>query len=133
LCSFHVFKIAREFRSKAWIAPLSPPATRMRPSERMDPLRATSETPNRAIVLMTLRVRLLRIWIRGPEVTAKSSWGAESAATVLLIAGEGTVMLVIGLEDCDGESRSGEEKVSQYFCSLVRALGPAGSFAGCSR
>lgn len=98
----------------------------------MEPLRATSETPNRAMVLTTLRVRVLMIWIRGPEVTAKSSCGAVRAAAVFAIGGDGTVMLVIGLEDCEGERSSGEEKVSQYFCSDVRELGPAASFAGCS-
>ena len=126
LCSFHVFRIAREFKSNAWIVPLSPPASINLPSLRITPDLATSGDVMREIVFRGLRVRVEIIWIREPEVTAKVSAGfvREFCGRV------GYVMLVIGEECCDGSRRRGEVKVNQYFCSGVSALGPFGCFVG---
>ena len=120
LCSFHVFKMARLFRSNACIVPLSPPATTILPSRRILPECAMSSTPNREIFLTTLRVLDEKICTREPVVTAKRSWAG------------GTDMWVMGDECCDGSRRSSEEKEFQYCCSDDILEGPFGSFTGCS-
>lgn len=58
---------------KTWTAPLSPPATTAWLSERISPLWAVSVRPKRDMVLRSLRVRLLKMRMRLPEVTAKRS------------------------------------------------------------
>lgn len=129
LCSFHVFKIARLFTSNAWIAPLSPPATRILPSRLMFPECAVSSTLNREMVLTTLRVLEEKIWTRDPVVTAKRSCDADRRFEG---AGGGMEICVTGDECCEGSRRSSEANEFQYFCSEVRLEGPFGSFIGCT-
>lgn len=129
LCSRHVLRMARLLRSKAWIAPLSPPARIIRPSRRMVPECAMSSTPKRFIVFMALRVFEEKTCTREPVVTAKRSW----AETVRLEGGGGGYeMCVTGDECCDGSSWSCELNDSQYRCSAVAVAGPLGSLIACS-
>lgn len=128
LCSFHVFKMARLFASKAWIVPLSPPATRILPSRRILPECAMSSTPNLEMFLTSFRVFEEKIWTRDPVVTAKRS----CAGPRRFEAGRGGIEIcVTGDECCDGSRRSSEPKDDQYFCSAVMVEGPEGSFMGC--
>lgn len=129
LCSFHVFRIARLFTSKACIAPLSPPATSILPSRRMFPEYAMSSTPKREMFLTTFRVLEEKICTRDPVVTANRSCDADSRFEG---GGGGIEMWVTGEECCDGSSRSSDAKEFQYFCSDVSVEGPFGSFVGCS-
>lgn len=129
LCSFHVFRIALLFTSNACIEPLSPPATKMRPSLLRFPERAMSSTPNREMVLTTFRVLEEKICTRDPVVTANRSCGAVSEFEG---GGGGIEICVTGDECCDGSRRSSEVNEFQYCCSEVMVEGPLGSFTGCS-
>jgi hypothetical protein len=129
LCSFHVFRMALLFTSNAWIAPLSPPATNIRPSRRMFPECAMSSTPNREIVFTTFRVLEEKICTRDPVVTAKRSCAADCKFD----SGGGAIeMCVTGDECCEGSSRNSDVYEFQYLCSEVNVEGPFGSFRGCS-